>query len=125
MSTQWLSSVDELVDGTAEQDWPGDWGSRCGVELVMPDGQRVQLGERGTAFMHFMLKELSAGHPVRAESTEELLTPDEAGEALGVTRQTIYRWQDGGILPCVFSGKVRAVPASAVAQAVAEQGFAY
>jgi len=123
VSVQWMTSVDQFVDsaeGAASQSW-ADCLTQAAVEFVLPDGRRVPVSARGSDFVHFVIAELASGHTVRAESTEEMLTPDAAGEALGVTRQTIYRWQDANILPCVLQGKVRAVPAAAVARAAAER----
>ena len=44
----------------------------------------------------------------------ELITVDEAGRALGVSRSTVWRWIQRGDLPSVRRGGRRLVPATSV-----------
>lgn len=111
MTTQWVSSVAEFVSDTgcdvAE-------GAVADVKLVLADGRQVAVTPQGRDMVQFMLRSLCAGHVVHVDAEDDLLSPDRAAELLGVTRPTVYRWQDAMLLPRVMKGRVRAVPTEAV-----------
>jgi excisionase family DNA binding protein len=107
-----VSGVEELVD-------PGEFESRSGepvaaVFLSWSDGSQVAVSERGRELIEFILSALRSGLEVNVEAEDELLTPGAAAAVLGVARQSVYRWQDSGLLPVVMRGRARAVPATAV-----------
>ena len=49
-----------------------------------------------------MTKDYLPSHP-------DLMSPEEAGKAMGVTRQTIYNWIRKGILKSIKVGDVRRI----------------
>ena len=51
------------------------------------------------------------------------MSVDEAAEALGISRSTVYRELNAGRLPSVKIGRRRLVPASAIAQRIASAGI--
>ena len=109
---QHVAEVAELVD-------PDEIESRAGESVVQvflsfSDGSQVEVNERGRELVVFILGALRSGREVSVEAEEELLTPGAAAGVLGVTRQSVYRWQDAGLLPVVMSGRSRSVPAAAV-----------
>jgi excisionase family DNA binding protein len=55
----------------------------------------------------------------RQRTRNRLLSVEEAAEALGMARSTLYRELAAGRLPSVKTGRRRLVPASAVTQRVA------
>jgi excisionase family DNA binding protein len=55
----------------------------------------------------------------RQRTRNRLLSVDEAAEALGLARSTLYRELGAGRLPSVKIGRRRLVPASAIARRIA------
>lgn len=117
MKTQWVRNVAEFVDSddtnalTSVTD--GAQRSVREVYVVLADGTRVAVAEHGRDLVEFMLRSLYEGRVVHVDAEDELLSPGRAAELLEVTRPTVYRWQDAGLLPVVMKGRVRAVPAEA------------
>jgi excisionase family DNA binding protein len=58
----------------------------------------------------------------RRRTRERLMSVDEAAEALGIARSTLYREFGAGRLSSVKIGGRRLVPASAIAQRIASAG---
>jgi excisionase family DNA binding protein len=109
---QHVSDVAEIVN-------PEDVAPRAGesvvtVSISFSDGSQVEVSERGRELVEFILAALNSGREVHVDAEEALLTPVAAAQVLGVTRQSVYRWQDAGLLPVVMKGRSRSVPAAAV-----------
>lgn len=107
-----VSAVAELVDSTVLESRGGE--PVAAVFISYSDGTQVAVSERGRELVEFILSALRSGLEVNVEAEDELLTPGVAAEVLGVARQSVYRWQDAGLLPVVMKGRARAVPAAAV-----------
>lgn len=107
-----VSDVAELVDPHAIESL--DDASVVTVILSFSDGSQIEVSERGRELFEFILVSLRSGREVSVEAEEELLTPSAAADVLGVARQSVYRWQDAGLLPVVMSGRSRSIPAAAV-----------
>lgn len=107
-----VSAVGELVDPDEIESRAGE--PVAGVFISYSDGTQVAVNERGRELIEFILGALHSGLEVNVEAEDELLTPGVAAEVLGVARQSVYRWQDAGLLPVVMRGRSRAVPATAV-----------
>jgi excisionase family DNA binding protein len=107
-----VSEVAEIVDPDELESRAGE--PLTGVFISYSDGTQVAVSERGRELIEFILAALHSGREINVEAEEELLTPGVAAEVLGVARQSVYRWQDAGLLPVVMRGRSRAVPATAV-----------
>lgn len=70
-------------------------------------------GVRYSAFGELLdhIRTLLAGHPENlAPDKDTLISPSKAADVLGVSRQTIYHWQDHGMLGRVQTGNRRMIP---------------
>jgi len=87
-----------------------------GGYLVLEGGQRVELATDLLIAVNDLLAGLNAGKIGHVDLDEELLSPERAGELLGITRPTVYAWQDRGLIERVDRGGKRLVPLASVIQ---------
>lgn len=109
---QHVSDVAEIVN--RDEIAPRAGESVVRVAISFSDGSQVEVSQRGRELVEFILAALNSGREVHVDAEEALLTPVAAAQVLGVTRQSVYRWQDAGLLPVVMKGRSRSVPAAAV-----------
>lgn len=69
------------------------------LAAVDADGERVNLSEGLTRLLRRASEEIAAGHDVTVLRSDEVLTPNEAAEILGVSRQYLTRLLDDGVIP--------------------------
>lgn len=81
---------------------------RINVELA--DGSQVALEDLGRSLFDALLTGLREGKTAHLELDEALVSPERAAELLGVSRPTIYAWQDRGRLGRHAQGSRRMVP---------------
>lgn len=79
-------------------------------ELRFADGSTAEVGADLIELLEMLLGAGLDGYRARVEVTPELVTPDEAAELLGVSRPTVYAWQDSGVLGNLARGNRRMVP---------------
>ena len=81
------------------------------MRLMLADGIELVLEGADLDVLNTVVHE--GGQVLLGEATttegERLITPDQAGAILGVTRQTVYKWQDRNRLSRVQQGLVRGV----------------
>ena len=82
--------------------------------VTLEDGTELEVGDGLLAMINALVVEDLAGRRARVEIVPELLTAEEAAQLLGVTRPTVYAWQDSGALDRVDQGNRRMVPLSDV-----------
>jgi excisionase family DNA binding protein len=72
----------------------------AGAEVILeqPDGQRLSSGEL-LRFLATAVSELATGSEVMLLRSESEISPAEAGELLGISRQFVDRLIDAGKLP--------------------------
>jgi excisionase family DNA binding protein len=52
-----------------------------------------------------------------------LLTTTEASKIMGLSRNTVVRWADTGIIPCLKPGYTRYIPRKALEQTIGRLGM--
>lgn len=116
MNDMFLTSAATTIDRGDESDEIIDPGvmRQASIEVVVEGNQRLTLqGE----LLEQVRQVLMSSAQLRTHPQDELLTPDEAAKALEVSRQTIYAWQDLGILGRVNRANRRLVPSKDLAAA--------
>lgn len=78
------------------------------------EGTDVPLPPQASAMLREILAALAAGEPVTVLTTMSELTPNEAAEALNVSRATVTKLIDAGDLPCRMVGSHRRIPGAAL-----------
>jgi excisionase family DNA binding protein len=101
-----LTSLDEVL-GREDQ----AVRSFASMELVDEAGLRHTVSPEFTQVVRQVLSALGDGKVVHVDIEEPLVSPERAAEMLGVSRPTIYAWQDRGRLERVDQGNRRMVPA--------------
>lgn len=101
-----LITLEELLPTVASADQP-----ITSLTLVLANGEAVRLeGDELDSFNRVIHE---GGQVLLADSLEEqpdpdpLVNPEIAAEILGVSRPTVYAWQDRGRLGLVQAGRVR------------------
>ena len=84
------------------------------VEVVLDDGERVELNYIAVDLMERLREGLAESKVAHLEMDEETVSAERAAELLGVTRPTIYTWQDRSRIGRVDVGAKRMVPLAAV-----------
>ena len=84
------------------------------VDVVLADGERVELNDVAVELMERLREGLAESKVAHLEMDEETISAERAAELLGVTRPTIYTWQDRGRLGRVNVGAKRMVPLAEV-----------
>lgn len=82
--------------------------------LTLEGGQRVEIAPDLLTAVNDLLAGLNAGKVGHVDLDEELLPPERAGALLGITRPTVYAWQDRGLIERVDRGGKRLVPMTSV-----------
>lgn len=82
--------------------------------LPDPSGSELEMTPEVFRLVSTILQHVSDGRPVTLITSEDLLTSTQAAEALGISRPTLYRLLDDGVLPTVAVRTQRRVPAWAV-----------
>ena len=80
------------------------------VEVVLDDGERVELNYIAVNLMERLREGLAESKVAHLEMDEETVSAERAAELLGVTRPTIYTWQDRSRIGRVDVGAKRMVP---------------
>ena len=80
------------------------------VEVVLDGGERVELSYVAVDLMERLREGLAEDKIAHLEMDEATVSADRAAELLGVTRPTIYTWQDRGRIGRVDVGSKRMVP---------------
>lgn len=112
LTRQHVADVAEFIDPNELKSHSGT--SVTSVFLSFSNGTQIPVSDRGRELIVFILEALDSGLEVVVEAEDELLTPQAAAKMLGVTRQSVYRWQDDALLPIVMRGRSRSVPLAAV-----------
>ena len=106
MVTPWTTASSRLLRGHR-----GGTHQRVARAVVtLEDGTQIEAGEDLLEMISALVVDDLAGRRARVEIAPELLTPEEAAQLLGVTRPTVYAWQDAGALDRVDRGNRRMVP---------------
>jgi len=77
------------------------------ISLEFEDGTVYKVEDDLAAVVAFVISTQSR---VRIQAVDELVSPESAAELLQVSRQTIYKWQDLGVLGTEHQGTRRMVP---------------
>jgi excisionase family DNA binding protein len=85
-------SASELVDAI-------DNSPDAAVVLAFADGRQVPVSEALLGLMRASAKELAEGNAVTVLPAEAVLTPNEVGELLGLSRPFVVRLLDDGTIP--------------------------
>lgn|GEM_PF-1743253 len=102
----WATSSAQLLRGRR-----GGTHQRVARTVVtLEDGTELEAGDGLLAMINALVVDDLAGRRARVEIVPELLTAEEAAQLLGVTRPTVYAWQDSGALDRVDRGNRRMVP---------------
>ena len=117
MNGMFLTSAATMIDRGGESEEIIDPGAmrQASIEVVVDGNRRLTLqGE----LLEKVRQVLMSSPQLRTHTQQdELLTPEEAAKALKVSRQTIYAWQDLGILGRVNRANRRLVPSKDLAGA--------
>jgi excisionase family DNA binding protein len=97
-----------------------DWDDRQpvlpeeGAHLQTSDGRSLRLSPDVVRLLNVSLSAIREGLVPHLELDEECVSAERAAELLGVSRPTIYAWQDREILSRVTRGNRRLVPLESV-----------
>ncbi len=80
------------------------------VEVVLDGGERVGLNAIAVELMEYLREGLAGSMVAHLELDEETVSAERAASLLGVTRPTIYTWQDRGRIGRLDVGSKRMVP---------------
>jgi excisionase family DNA binding protein len=80
------------------------------VEVVLDTDERVELNYIAVQLMESLREGLAEDKVAHLEMDETLVPPERAAELLGVSRPTIYAWQNRGRIGQVDIGGKRMVP---------------
>lgn len=80
------------------------------VEVVLGSGERATLTPLAAVVLEELRAGLAANKVAHVELDDELVSAERAAELLGVSRPTIYTWQDRGRLGRTDVGAKRKVP---------------
>lgn len=112
--TRWVESIGQIVAGFhsgAEEDRDAVVGFRDALMHALASGVAphvvvgdvdVELGESMTDMIMTTVAAVSAGGRVTLVEAEQLMSPEEAAQAIGVSRPTIYQMLDDGELPTAW-----------------------
>lgn len=103
----YLSSPSEVIQGDGR---PA--AGALSLEFVDEAGSRLALSPRFASFVVELLAALDQGKVVHVDIDEPLVSAERAAELIGVTRPTIYAWQDRNLIARVDQGSRRMVPVS-------------
>lgn len=95
-----LATADEVVASPDTQEAARRVAALEGTLIAVDaGGTRVELSEGLTGLLRRASEEIVAGHNVTMLRSDEVLTPNEAAEVLGVSRQYLTRLLDDGVIP--------------------------
>ena len=107
-----LKDPGDLFPGATQLPDPGVVVASGRLELS--NGSVIEITPRLSRMLDQIVDGIRARKVVHVEFDDALVTPQRAGEMLGVSRPTIYSWQDAGLLPTVRQGSRRLVPIESV-----------
>lgn len=115
VTSSFLTSTDEIIRA-AERPRGG-----FVVELVDASGVRHTTSPRFVQVVEDLFAALDAGKVVHFDVEEALVSAERAAEMLGVSRPTVYAWQDRGRLARVDQANRRMVPTTDIERYLREQ----
>lgn len=77
--------------------------------LVGPDGSAIELPDQAYQVLRRIVEEMASGQAVIVRTTDPLLTTGQAAQFLGVSRPTLVRMLDNGVIPGERTGSHRRV----------------
>ena len=107
MAVRFIRSEDDVFP--AEASWRTAKRIRR-VEVVLDGGERVALHYVAVEMMERLREGLAESKVAHLEMDEEMISAERAAELMGVTRPTIYTWQDRGRIGRTDVGAKRMVP---------------
>jgi predicted DNA-binding transcriptional regulator AlpA len=102
MVETYLTSIDQLFSDKRDLSTLELRFRSALVELY--DGTQLHISEDMLAHFSDAVQAIKQGKSAHIEIDEDLVTAERAGEILGVSRQTIYNWQDKGRLRKIMQG---------------------
>jgi len=96
-------SLDDLVDFVRRVNGYGH------AELVGPDGARTPLPAAVYEVLHYVVLAMARGQAVTIAPHHQQLTTQEAADILGVSRPTLVKMLDDGLIPFTQPGRHRRV----------------
>jgi excisionase family DNA binding protein len=87
----------------------------------LPLAQLAQLLDVPEESLHELLAEHAAGSPSQGDATLVGLTVAEAARRIGISRTKLYEYVASGEIPSVKIGRLRRIPADAVAEFLASR----
>ena len=89
--------------------------------LELSDGRQQKIAPQLLEAINYLIDRVGPEAVGHVEVDAKLIPPERAGALLGVTRQTIYAWQDRGLLARQDVGKKRMVPWASIQAFLADQ----
>lgn len=103
----WATSLGDIVVGAAPD---AVLAKVVSGRLLLDDGSEVEAGSVLIEFMNALLADGLRDRRARLEIVADLVTAEAAARLLGVSRPTVYAWQDSGTLGQIMQGNRRMVP---------------
>ncbi len=107
-----VRTLDEVFDGADVSDADV---AITGGSYRLSDGRIVEIGERMVELIELVRRSVADDLIAHVEVDEEFVSPGRAAELLGVSRPTVYAWQDRGLLGRADRSNRRSVPLADVA----------
>jgi len=85
-----------------------------GINVLLDAARRLPQGSPLAILLENMLSALRNGVDVASLSLDRPVTPNQAATALGMSRPSVYKLMDSGLLKFHYVGKDRRIPATAL-----------